>query len=216
MKKIIVFGIMLTVFFTGCSNQEQNNSIVASDSCATATKIDSSSNLQNNEWEIAKVEDKTLLFSNGKSFKTSLFDLKYIGQLQTKKKAPYLILSGRSCKDCDENISIYIWSPDDGEMKSGGQQPRYSYPEKEEDYLTNELVYGNRMFYGSCLGTESCIWVQRSLNKNKTWKNSVFMVKVQNDTLREIKLNESAELNELLGKVIKCSELPGTVNTTEP
>ena len=215
MKKLIVFRITL-ICLIGCSNQEKNNNAITNDSSSTASKIDSNIIALNNEWEVTKIQDKTLQFSNGKSFKTSLFDLKYIGQLKTRKKAPYLILSGRNCKDCDENISIYIWSPDDGEMKLGDQQPRYSYPGKEEDYLTNELVYENRMFYGNCLGEESCIWVQRSLGKNKTWENSVFMVQVQNDTLREIKLSESDKLNELLSNVTKCSELPGTITTTEP
>ncbi|MBS1646423.1 MAG: hypothetical protein JST67_03680 [Bacteroidetes bacterium] len=220
MKKIIIFGIMLSTLFISCLNNEQKKEVSTSDSNATASSIDSSISTTTedslNEWEIAKIEGKTLVFNNGRSFETSLFDLKYVGYLKTKNKIPYFILSGRSCKNCDENISIYIWSPSDGAMKANGQQFRYSYPGKEEDYLTNELVYENRMFYGNCLGEESCIWVQRSLGKNKTWENSVFMVQVQNDTLREIKLSESDKLNELLSKVTKCSELPGTINTTEP
>lgn len=168
------------------------------------------------EWALVGEEGKTLLFRNGSSFETNLFDLKYIGELKTRRKAPYLILSGRSCEDCDENISIYIWSPDDGKMRPAEQQARYSYPGKEEDYFTNESTYECRMFYGNCLEAESCIWIQRSIDSNKNWDSSVFIVQVQNDTLQEIMLRESAELEVVLREIVKCSELPGIVFTTEP
>jgi hypothetical protein len=53
--------------------------------------------------------------------------MKVIGQLRTTKKAPYFILSGTTCTECDENISIYIHSPSDGAMKNEGEQRRFAY-----------------------------------------------------------------------------------------
>jgi hypothetical protein len=173
--------------------------------------------IQSNNWGVVKVEGKELLLNNGKRLKTSLFNLKYIGQLQTKSKAPYFILSGRSCTNCDENISIYIWCPSNGVMLANGKQPRYSYPGKEKDYATNEIVYENRMFYGSCSTYKnSVIWIQRSLNGKKVWENSVFIVTVVNDKLQEIKLPKSNQINGFLNKESNCKELPGIVTTTEP
>jgi hypothetical protein len=68
-----------------------------------------------------------LTLPDGSKFKTALYGMKVIGQLRTTKKAPYFILSGTTCTECDENISIYIHSPSDGAMKNEGEQRRFAY-----------------------------------------------------------------------------------------
>ena len=175
-------------------------------------------NIQNkNGWSVVKVEGKELILSSGKRLKTSLFDLKYIGVLQTIDKAPFYILSGRSCSNCDENISIYIWSPDNGPMLSNGKQPRYSYPGKEKDYATNELIFENRMFYNCHSPYEnSIIWVQRSLNDKNVWENSVFIVSVVSNQLHETKISKSTKIDEFVSGKGNCKELPGIETTSEP
>ena len=81
----------------------------------------------------------TLEWADGRQFVTTLFDAKIVGQLQTTKKQPYLILTGRGCEECDANISIYIHSPSDGPMKGESSQTRYSYPGRVRDYSDGTL-----------------------------------------------------------------------------
>jgi hypothetical protein len=50
------------------------------------------------------------------NLKTSLHELRYIDKYNGNK-APFLILSGRGCDECDANISIYICSPGDVPLK---------------------------------------------------------------------------------------------------
>ena len=171
-----------------------------------------------NTRKVAKTEGSKLYFTNGEWLNTGLSDMKYIGQLATQNKAPYFILSGKRCRACDENIAVFIWSPSDGPMKidTDTLQKRYSYPGTENDYATKELVAERRMFYGACLGSESVVWVQRTINAKKQAESSIFIVSVQNDTLHEASIKEPAEIQELLKKVKSCSELQGVATTTEP
>src|SRR5882672_8393421 len=84
----------------------------------------------------ATVEDGfgSLDLPDGSKFKTSLYELKVIGQLKTEYKLPYHILSGRGCQECDEHTSIYIHSPSDGPMKGEAGEPRFTYPGRETNY----------------------------------------------------------------------------------
>jgi hypothetical protein len=218
-------SLILLMLGCSCSNEQQAESLNnSSNTVRPVTVADSTIGQESQrrttrkpEWQFEKVDGSTIFFKNGQKVKTTLFDLRYIGQLATKHKAPYLILSGRSCTACDENISIYIYSPSDGEMKSGGKQPRYSYPGKEMDYMTKELIFESKMYYGNCLNPEtpSVIWVDRTLN-GKNWDNSLFILSIENDDIHEKEIKNENEIKQLLSKVIKCKELPGTIMTSEP
>lgn len=70
--------------------------------------------------------------SDGSKFQTTLYDLKVIGKLRTKKKFPYYILSGVGCNGCDANTSIYIHSPSDGPMKNEGSKLAFLTPEARQ------------------------------------------------------------------------------------
>ncbi|MDB5120300.1 MAG: hypothetical protein JWN56_1518 [Sphingobacteriales bacterium] len=35
----------------------------------------------------------------------------YIGQISQEEKSPFIIYSGQSCRDCEENIGIYVYPP---------------------------------------------------------------------------------------------------------
>src|SRR5206468_4021991 len=52
----------------------------------------------------------TIQFHNGRRFVTGLYDVKFLGLLPSRA-APYVVLSGRGCQECDANISIYVLSP---------------------------------------------------------------------------------------------------------
>jgi len=168
-------------------------------------------------WIVTGVKGKNLILKNGRQLKTSLFDLKYIGALQTQKKAPYYILSGRGCHGCDANISIYIWSPSDGPMLDDSRQPRYTYPGKEKDYETGKPIFESRMFYSDCnVYGNSVIWLQRTLNDKGKWIEDMFVVSLKTDKLQETLITKQFKSSKSTFLSTTCKELPGIDVSSEP
>jgi hypothetical protein len=223
MKVSIICFLLIVTLITSysCKNEPSivNTSVTISDSVLIDTiPITDRKNeemVESNRLKFEKVDGINIMYNGDEKFNTGLYDLEDIGQLATKNKLPYLILSGRDCRDCDENISIYIISPSDF-LLNVREKPRYSYPGKEIDYATNKLVFESRMFYGNCSFSEnSVIWLQRNFSNN-AWDTSLFVVKVFNDTLNEAKIVNPYEIQNALNKLSSCKELRGIENTIEP
>lgn len=169
------------------------------------------------KWVVTGVKGKNLILKNGRQLKTSLFDLKYIGTLQTQNKAPYYIISGRGCHGCDANISIYIWSPSDGPMLDESRQTRYAYPGKEKDYETSKRIFESRMFYGGCNSYgNSVVWLQRALNEKGKWVEDIFVVSLKNDMLQETLISKPFKGSKSALLSATCKELPGIDVSSEP
>jgi hypothetical protein len=162
-----------------------------------------------------------LTLPDGSKFRTTLYELKVIGQLQTGKKLPYFILSGRGCYGCDANTSIYIHSPSDGPMKNEGEQRRFPYPGRLRDNEGEQLVYESRMFYGSCLPNHSnaVVWFERGLGDDKKWRDAVQVEEVRDDQLvstgLETNLPKITDTQDSI-RDGRCLELPGIDGHTEP
>lgn len=163
----------------------------------------------------------TLTLPDGSKFKTTLYNMKIIGQLHTTKKLPYFILSGTTCTECDENTSIYIHSPSDGPMKNEAEQRRFAYPGRETDYETGKPVYEAKMFFGDCLATHpnAVIWFERGIRDDKKWHSGVTVAEVKNDTLLVSQLHgqlpNATEVQEAVRNE-KCQEVPGIDGPSEP
>ena len=210
-------AITLIVLIASCSRNSDKKDVKSKTSLQSqAVKKVDTVTTPDSAWYFEKVVGQTLYFKNNKTFKTNLYDLHYIGQLKAKHKAPYMILSGRNCNECDENISIFIHSPSDGPMKNEAEQIKYRYPGKELDYATNKLIFESRMFYGDCMAnTNDCIvWVQKKLNDKGVFENSTLTVEVNNDKLKES--TESKDSLTLKKLFPKCKELPVINVTSEP
>jgi len=162
-----------------------------------------------------------LSLPDGSKFKTTLYNMRVIGQLRTTKKLPYFILAGTTCTECDENTSIYIHSPSDGEMKNEAEQPRFAYPGREKDYQTGKLVYEGKMFFGDCLVSypNAVIWFERGIGDDEKWHASVSVAQVVNDRLLvsqpHDQLLKLTEAQEAVRKG-RCQELPGVDAWSEP
>ena len=158
-------------------------------SLASCVKQVQTSNIQPTPfgWTPIRIEGQTLHFKNGTKFTTNIYNLRYISQLQTIKKAPYLILSGTGCIDCDSNISIYIVSPSDGPMQKESRQPRYVYPGQIIDEATKKIMLESKVFLGLCSNQEmsSVIWLQRSIDINGQFHYATLTITVEDDTLKE-------------------------------
>jgi hypothetical protein len=162
-----------------------------------------------------------LTLPDGSKFRTALYHMKVIGQLRTTKKVPYFILSGTTCSECDENISIYIHSPSDGAMKNEAEQRRFAYPGREKDYETGQLVYEAKMFYGNCLAAHpnAVVWFDRVMGEDKNWHSRVSIAKVTEDRLvvRELHatLPKQSDVQDAVRKE-ECRELLGVDRESEP
>ncbi len=162
-----------------------------------------------------------LSLPDGSKFRTTLYNMRIIGQLRTTKKLPYFILAGTTCTECDENTSIYIHSPSDGPMKNEAEQRRFVYPGRETDNETGQPVYEAKMFIGDCLSTHpsAVIWLERGIGDDKKWHSSVTVAEVKNDTLLVSQLHgqlpKMAEVQEAV-RNRKCQELQGIDGPSEP
>ena len=170
-----------------------------------------------------KSADQTgvLTLPNGSKFKTTIYGMKVIGRLRTTKKLPYFILSGTTCTECDENISIYIHSPSDGPMKNEAEQRRFSYPGREIDYQSGQVDYEGRMFYGDCLPDHpnAVIWFDGTLGDNKKWHHDVLVAEIKADRLVTTELHgelpKPSDFQTAVGNG-QCHELPGRRCYSEP
>lgn len=204
--------IIFTLYLGSCTSHSQ------SDHTSKPTLVKHTRELQKrrpDQWVFDQIKGQTIYFKNGKQFTTNLFNLHYIGQLNTENKDPYLIISGTNCNECDENLSVFIHFPSDGPMQSEAEQTRYNYPGNERDYMNGQLNFSARMFYGNCdPNNRSVVWLQKSLNDNAAFEYAIFKVEVVDDRLQEsmkrIDLKTYKSFRPL------CHELPGIDVTSEP
>ena len=170
-------------------------------------------------WDFEKVAGNKLYFKNGKQFKTSLYKLKYIGQVPNANKAPFLILSGRDCDECDAKISIYICSPGDRPLKVENGENSYSLPGTERDLENKNILFKAKAFYGLVLSNiKGVIWYQNQLMENGTWKKSIFLVNLNHPDKEEISMKDTGQLRETLNLLKQglCKEIPGVAYNSEP
>ena len=195
--------------------------------CAVAILVllGSCSHAQDREqnWDVKKLNNQQILFENGKSIDTHLYDLTYIDQIDVGEKV-YLIISGRGCEQCDANLSIYVHSPTDGDMLKEANQPRYTYPGSIYDPFSDEVIFSSELYYGNCLPDEGpgLIWVQKSSNSTgDELKESIFILDLKNDSLTERKIGSTDSLSSIKENVEieltqgNCFEIEGITQTAE-
>ncbi len=157
---------------------------------------------QNLSDEVLKVENKKVYFKSDQIFETNIFDIGFIGQLNSRAKKDFLVLTGRQCQGCDANISIYIHSPSDGPLKNEALQERFGIPGKEFYYENLKLIYEGRAFWGEVLpGRTGVIWFQKSLNEKSTWIESVAFAEITDDNVKTGTVTET--LDRTLAQVKK-------------
>lgn len=132
-------------------------------------------------------EYTTLKYEGEKHFQASLHDATLLGELHALGKEPYLVFSGRSCVECDENIGVYIHSPSDGPMKGGGLDARSAYPANYFAYDTGKLVSRVRMFIGRCRNAEQneVVWFIDEKVEDGGWQHKVFVAAVRDGALSD-------------------------------
>jgi hypothetical protein len=164
-----------------------------------------------------KIKDQTIYLKGGRSIKTNICELKFLGQIVIDIKPSYLIISGKPCNVSDINTSIYIQSSSEASIRISESSPHYGYPGKVNFYEDNSLLSESRAFYGEVLpGRYGIIWFQKDLTGENKWVNSVFFAEIKNGKIEENRNDEllSKTLEQVASK--KAFEINGITQTSEP
>ena len=204
--------ILTSFILFGCGTNEdlKNQTKIQADSSMKVIE-------EADNWTFDTVKNRTLLFKNGLSFETGLYEIEYIGQISCDKKAPFLIYSGRDCDKCDANIAIYIHSPSDGTLAIQNGQNRYEYPGALKFYEDNRLLQTSRAFFGQVLdNVTGVIWFTKD-NSNKK-PDSIYLIRLDNGLLKDTSFVSQGTIEKTLmfaGQGL-CKEIPGRELTSEP
>jgi hypothetical protein len=173
------------------------------------------------DWVFLKTDSCYLRFRDGKSFDTHLYNLTYWGQIKTPNtKAPFFVLSGVDCNECDANIAIYFHSPSNGDLVVEHGQNRYEYPGTLRDLETATLYTKSRAFFGEVLdSTFGIVWYETKLLEKGGYGNFIFLSKIVDDKKIDTLFDDNGKyLTQTLAllKARKCQEIKQEDLKTEP
>lgn len=123
----------------------------------------------------------TLIYGNGKEYKTSFYDAHLLGELSVRGNGPILVFSGRpslpcALPDCDSETTVYFQSTSEEPSTSGNF---LAYPGNYYASESRQLVARVRMFIGRCIDSrEGVAWFIENLEKPPPQPNSLLTSQV--------------------------------------
>lgn len=207
MRFLIALVVLLTTMLA-CKNERQN------------TPAGSSISSFHRTWRVQGTESSYIVFDDNSRIDTKLFDMSYLCSLSDSMGKVYFVLSGRTCKECDENISIFLYTPKDT-LKPVSELAKYTYPGKEFDYENDQLIFESRLYVGDRFhngNLSNClIWVQSERNNSDKIDSSMFIVDIVKGKIEERKISSQAqEYRTKLQLVMSFKEIKGIEITSEP
>jgi hypothetical protein len=134
-------------------------------------------------WEFDRVEGTTVFFKANKPMRTTLHDLRYLGELRPPQGTPYLLFTARPCQDCLQDKAIYVLRPE------GGRPTHFVYPGRVLDPRTRQVLLESRSFFGRCLSSspsEVFVTFQKErVDRRRSLQQSVFIAEAGRDHLEE-------------------------------
>lgn len=206
MKQTIVFIVLISIL--ACNNMSQ--SISTENASVSLQK----------SWNVLRTEGTFIIFDDNSHINTQLYEVSYIESLTDSKGIPYFVLSGRTCKECDENIAIFLFSLGDT-VSPLSDLHKYTYPGKEYDFENNKLSFESKLFIGNCITSDDksvcLIWLQKFINNSNSLDSSMFIVDIFNDKIRERNIkSQTQEYKSNLHHLKNCREIKGIETTSEP
>ena len=123
----------------------------------------------------------TLIYGNGKKYKTNFYDAHLLGELSIRGNGTILVYSGRpslpcTLPDCDSETTVYFQSTSEEPITSG----RFlRYPGNYYASESGKLVARIRMFIGRCIDKrEGVAWFIENLEKPPPQPNSLLTSQV--------------------------------------
>ena len=143
------------------------------------------------------------------------FEIGYIGKILDQKKNMFYVFSGRDCIECDAEPTLYLIS-----TKQNSNPCEYPYPGTEKYYMTGEIIYKSRAFWGEILNNVYGIVIYQIFYDNKIeTERNCYLVSIENGKVNETKFNDyNAKLKQTqtLQKKGLCKEIQGKEYTTSP
>ena len=95
----------------------------------------------------------TLRFPDGSEYVSGFTNVEYIGSIPAATRAPFIIIAGHECDDCDAPPSVLMRSPSDGPVRRlTGLAGWHPYPGRVVAYNNDSTVISHsRLFWGLCL-----------------------------------------------------------------
>ena len=95
----------------------------------------------------------TLRFPDGSAYVSGFTNIEFIGSISAATKAPFIIIAGHECRDCDAPPSVLMRSPSDGPVRRlAGLPGWHPYPGHVIAYNEDSTVLSHsRLFWGLCL-----------------------------------------------------------------
>ena len=127
----------------------------------------------------------TIRFANGFSFRLGLFYPAVIGQLPSTGKAPFFIVEGSGCSECDATArSVYIVDPAAKPPEPGRAPGQWFAPFPSRNYSATDkrLMTWSRLYVGRCLADGRPTVVSFSARRETpSWKRTVDWVQSEGD-----------------------------------
>jgi hypothetical protein len=123
----------------------------------------------------------TLIYGNGKEYKTNFHDAHLLGELSVRGNGPILVYSGRpslpcALPDCDSETTVYFQSTSDEPVMSGRS---LRYPGNYYASESGKLVARVRMFIGRCIDArEGVAWFIENLEEPPQRRGSLLASQV--------------------------------------
>jgi hypothetical protein len=99
------------------------------------------------------IGDTLLRFADGSEYISGFRNVEYIGTIPARTRAPFIIIAGHECRDCDAPPSVLVRSPSDGPVRElSGLPGWHPYPGRVIAYGDDSAVVSHsRLFWGNCL-----------------------------------------------------------------
>lgn len=99
------------------------------------------------------IGDTLLRFPDGSEYVSGFRNVEYIGAIAGERKAPFIIIAGHECGECDAPPSVLMRSPSDGPVRNFTGLPGWHpYPGRVIAFNNDSAVISHsRLFWGQCL-----------------------------------------------------------------
>lgn len=146
-----------------------------------------------------------------------LYDRSIVGKISTGKNDWYIV-SARTCKNCDENIALYLISKNKLIGYDSLKLQSYSYPGRLYSF-DDHLIFESRVFYGNCYkdSTKVIVWIQSEKLKDNSWNKETYILQLTDSAIVKIGFSNYSlkDIEVLINKGL-CFELIGRDMTEEP
>jgi len=168
-------------------------------------------------WTVLKTDKSKIIFIDKTSLETRLYGVKYYITMKDSNDMPYFVISGKTCEECDENVSIFIFNPNDT-LSMVEKLSRYRFPGKQYDYEDRSNINECRLFILKDKSNRiSLFWIEKHrLNKKIT--RTLLIVDLFGNKLRErfFSLNLNEYEKRLMYLCSYGNEIKGIETTSEP